>query len=191
MTTDSKIQDNHVVEINYTLTDGHDQLIDSSDKAGAPMAYIHGKKNILPRLESELTGKSIGDTFKLDLAAADAYGERQDQMIQSVPKTEFPDADQIQIGTQFQVQTQSGHPIPVTVLKIEEDHFVLDGNHPLAGIDLKFDIEVASIRQATEEELTHGHVHMESGCCGGHGEEAKEEKKEDKDGSGGCCGSCQ
>ena len=170
MTTDLKIQDNHVVEIKYTLTDGHDQLIDSSEKAGAPMAYIHGKQNILPKLESELNGKSIGDTFKLELAAIDAYGERQDEMIQSVPKTEFPDPDQIQIGMQFQVQTQSGHPIAVTVLRMEEDHFVLDGNHPLAGIDLKFDVEVASIRQATEQELSHGHLHMDGGSCG-HGEE--------------------
>lgn len=186
MTTPTTIQDNHVVEVKYTLKDGHDQLIDSSEQAGAPMAYIHGKQNILPKLESELSGKTVGDSFKLELSAADAYGEHQKEMIQAIPKTEFPDADQIQVGMQFQVQTQSGHPIPVTVIKIEDDKIVLDGNHPLAGIDLKFDIEVASIRQATEEELSHGHLHAHGETCGSE----KDEGHKHDDGSDGCCGSC-
>ncbi|OUR97793.1 peptidylprolyl isomerase [Halobacteriovorax marinus] len=160
------VKDNHVVEINYTLKDGEGQLIDSSDQAGGPMVYIHGHENILPKLESELAGKSVGDSFKLELKAEDAYGEYHDQMVQTIPKTEFPDVDKIQVGMQFQVQTESGEPIPVMVKEIQSESIVLDGNHPLAGLDLKFDVEVASIRVATEDEISHGHLHAHGESCG-------------------------
>jgi len=151
------IAKNHVVTMHYTLKDGEGQTIDSS--AGAePLVFIYGLGQIIPGLEKALDGKAKTDKVQVVIPPEEAYGERSDEMIQAVPKTEFQDADQVSVGMQFQVQTDNG-PIGLTVIEVRENEFILDGNHPLAGITLHFDVEITDIREATEEELSHGHVH--------------------------------
>ncbi len=163
--TDLKIADGHVVEFNYTLTDSEGGLIDSSEGHG-PMPYIHGKQNIVPGLEKQMTGKMVGDKFKATVLPAEGYGERLENMVQKVPKSQFENPENIQVGEQFQVQDQNGHVLVVQVVNVENDNVVLDGNHPLAGVTLHFDIEIKSIRVATEKELSHGHIHSHGEGCG-------------------------
>lgn len=159
-----KIQNDHVVEINYTLKTDGGETIDTSD-TGGPLCYLHGKQNIIPGLENALTGKELKDKVSVRVEPKEAYGEREEQLIQKIDKDQFPNFDEMKIGQQLQVQTESGHPLIVTVIEKEEDGLTLDGNHPLAGINLNFDVEVVSIREATKEELTHGHVHGEGSDC--------------------------
>jgi FKBP-type peptidyl-prolyl cis-trans isomerase SlyD len=162
----TSVQDNHVIEIHYTLQDSNGKIIDSSEQAG-PLSYIQGMKNILPALESVITGKCIGDKFSVEIPSSNAYGTRDPEMVKSVPKAEFSNIEEVEIGMHFQVQAPSGKPMMVVVVGMEEDTVIMDGNHPFVDVDLKFDVEVASIRAATEEELAHGHVHT-AGACGSH-----------------------
>ncbi len=151
-----------VVHIHYTLTNDDGEVLDTSEHHG-PLAYIHGAGNIIPGLESALTGRIVGDKFQVSIAPEDAYGPRDDDLIQSVPKSAFQGVDEILPGMQFQAQSPEGLQL-LTVLGVDEDEVILDGNHPMAGITLTFDVEVANIRDATTEELDHGHVHG----AGGH-----------------------
>ena len=162
-----KIADKHVVEFNYTLTDNDGNVIDTSEGRG-PLPYIHGMKNIVPGLEKELTGKNVGDKLKVKVTPAEGYGERNDQMVQAVPRDQFGDVDKVDIVMNFQVQDQNGQGLIVTVVELRDDEVVLDGNHPLAGVDLNFDVEIMSIREATEQELSHGHIHEAGESCGDH-----------------------
>ena len=148
--------------IHYTLTNDEGDLLDSS-KDQDPLAYLHGFGNIIPGLEKALTGRSIGDTFKIEIAPEDGYGVRDNEMVQSVPRSAFEGVDDIEPGMQFQAQSPDGIQL-VTVIDIDGDEVILDGNHPMAGITLHFDVEVTDIREATREELEHGHVHG----AGGH-----------------------
>ena len=150
------------VMIHYTLTNDEGDLLDSS-KDQDPLAYLHGFGNIIPGLEKALTGRSIGDTFKIEIAPEDGYGVRDNEMVQSVPRSAFEGVDDIEPGMQFQAQSPDGLQL-VTVIDIDGDEVILDGNHPMAGITLHFDVEVTDIREATREELEHGHVHG----AGGH-----------------------
>ncbi len=160
-----KIQNDHVVEINYTLKTDGGETIDTSD-TGGPLCYLHGKQNIIPGLENALTGKGLNDKISVRVEPKEAYGEREESLIQMIDKSQFPNFDEMTIGQQLQVQTESGHPLIVTVIAKAEEGLTLDGNHPLAGMNLNFDVEVISIREATAEELTHGHVHAEGSSCG-------------------------
>lgn len=160
-----KIQNDHVVEINYTLKTDGGETIDTSD-TGGPLCYLHGKQNIIPGLENALTGKGLNDKISVRVEPKEAYGEREESLIQMIDKSQFPNFDEMTIGQQLQVQTESGHPLIVTVIEKAEEGLTLDGNHPLAGMNLNFDVEVISIREATAEELTHGHVHGEGSSCG-------------------------
>lgn len=162
MSNSDTVKDKLVVEINYTLTDDTGNTLDSS-KDNGPLAYIHGMNNIIPGLENELTGKKVGDKLSVKVAAKEGYGERREDMVQTVSKADFETPDELEIGMQFQVQTEDGHGLIATVIKMEGDTIVLDGNHPLAGMNLNFDVEVVGIREATQQELSHGHVHH-----GGH-----------------------
>jgi FKBP-type peptidyl-prolyl cis-trans isomerase SlyD len=159
----TQIADNTVVEFHYTLTDNSGKTLDSS-QGRSPLAYIQGKQNIVPGLEKQMNGKAIGEKFTANVPAAEAYGPYYEGMVQSVDKAQFEGIENLQIGMQFQVQTEQG-ALVVAVKEIKEDQVVLDGNHPLAGVDLIFDVEVISVREATEEELAHGHLHMGAGCC--------------------------
>ena len=157
-----QIANDKVVMIHYTLTNDEGDLLDSS-KDQDPLAYLHGFGNIIPGLEKALTGRSIGDTFKIEIAPEDGYGVRDNEMVQSVPRSAFEGVDDIEPGMQFQAQSPDGIQL-VTVIDIDGDEVILDGNHPMAGITLHFDVEVNDIREATREELEHGHVHG----AGGH-----------------------
>ena len=155
------IANNHVVSFHYTLTNAEGETLDQSQ--GEPLAYLHGASNIIPGLEKALTGKTVGEKFKITIPAVEAYGEYNPELVQEVPAQMFQGVDNIQAGMQFQAQTDDGVQI-VTVKAVEGDNIVVDANFPLAGQDLTFDVEITEIRDASEEELEHGHVHG----AGGH-----------------------
>lgn len=175
------VEKDRVVSIDYTLRDNNGNLIDSSEGSD-PLEYLHGNGNIIPGLEKELAGKKAGDKLICSIAAADAYGERDDSLIFKVNKSEFEGAD-VEVGMQFEAHGEDGAQI-VTVVGIEGDEVTIDANHPLAGETLNFDVKVVDVREATPEELEHGHVH--GGCdCGCEGD------CEDGEGEGSCgCGHC-
>lgn len=156
-----KISKNQVVSIDYTLKDDKGNVIDSSE-GHAPLLYIQGIGNIIPGLEKALEGKVVGDKLQVRIAPEEAYGNRDLGLIQQVPLEHFESPETLQLGMQFEVETQEGHLV-VTVVKIEKDVITVDGNHPLAGVPLNFDVHVKEIRQATDEELQHGHAHGPGG----------------------------
>ena len=157
-----KIQKNSAVSFHYSLTDDHGSSIDSSE-GKEPLAYLHGADNIIPGLEKALEGKSAGDSLTVAVAAAEGYGEVQKELIQEVPSSAFQGVDSIEVGMQFEAQTGQGGTVPVTVTAVTEDTVTVDGNHPLAGKNLNFDVSIEEVRDATEEELEHGHVHGPGG----------------------------
>ncbi|WP_410472551.1 peptidylprolyl isomerase [Faucicola mancuniensis] len=159
MTTIAK---DSVVYFNYTLKDDEGNVLDQSQ--GQPLAYLHGYGNIIPGLEKQLLDKKVGDKFTTSIAPEEAYGEYSDEYVQEVPKANFQGVDNIEAGMQFQSQTDDGHVMLVTVRDVQDDIVIVDANHPLAGKTLHFDVEVVEIREATAEELAHGHVHG----AGGH-----------------------
>ncbi|NQY26431.1 MAG: peptidylprolyl isomerase [Piscirickettsiaceae bacterium] len=156
-----KIAENTVVVIDYTLTDNDGEVIDSSKGAG-PLAYLQGMGNIIPGLEAALLGKEAGDEVKASIEPKDAYGERVEDMKQEVPKELFGGIDNIELGMQFESESDDG-PVMVTVVEMGEEMITVDGNHPLAGIHLNFDVKIREVREASKEELEHGHVHGEGG----------------------------
>lgn len=155
------IAQDKVVLIHYTLTNDAGETIDSSS-GGDPLAFIHGQGNIIPGLEKALEGKQAGDKLNVKVDPAEGYGVRDDALIQQVPKRQFGGAN-VQPGMQFHAQTSQGHARVVTVVRIQGDMVTVDGNHPLAGENLNFDVEVTEVRDATQEELEHGHVHGPGG----------------------------
>lgn len=157
-----QIANDVVALIEYTLTDDQGNVIDSS-VGGEPLAYLHGAGNIIPGLESALEGKKVGDSLKVSVAPAEGYGEKDDSLLQVVPRSMFRGVDQIEVGMQFHAQTDYGMQV-ITVAKVEGDNVTVDGNHPLAGQNLNFDVKVVEVRAASAEELEHGHVHG----AGGH-----------------------
>ena len=156
------ITGDQVVSIHYTLRDEAGAIIDRSAE-GDPLAYLHGHGNLIPGLERELTGKSAGDRLEVRIAPADGYGEYDRQLVQQVPRRSLKGIANVQVGMRLQAQTPEG-PRAVTVTHLSGDMVTLDGNHPLAGQTLHFQVEVAAVRAATAEELAHGHVHG----AGGH-----------------------
>lgn len=151
-----EITDGRVATIHYTLTDGSGQLIDKS-APDSPLSYLHGAGNIVPGLESALAGKRVGDNVSAEVPPEQGYGPRHEGMVQDVPRSAFPDIDAVQPGMQFEARTERG-PLLVTVTAIGSEHVTVDGNHPLAGKTLHFEVEVAGVREATEEESNQGHV---------------------------------
>jgi len=156
-----QIGDHKVVTLHYTLTDNEGTVIDKSDDGS--FAYLHGASNIIPGLENALTGKTAGDELTVSVSPEDAYGVRDESMLQQVPKSMFEDDSQIAVGTQFHAQGPNGEMLVVTVMEVQDEHVVVDGNHPLAGVDLNFDVKVVDVRDASEEEVEHGHVHSPGG----------------------------
>lgn len=155
------IANDHVVKFHYTLTNGEGQTLDKSDET-SPLTYLHGAGNIIPGLENALTGKTAGEKLTVNVPAAEGYGEYHAELVQEVPRAMFQGVDNIQEGMQFQAQTDDGFQF-VVVKSVEDDNVIIDGNHPLAGQDLTFEVEIVEIRAATQEELDHGHVHGEGG----------------------------
>ncbi|MCL4153429.1 UNVERIFIED_CONTAM: hypothetical protein GTU68_054404 [Idotea baltica] len=156
-----KVAENAVVVIDYTLKDNAGEVIDSSEGAG-PLAYLHGAGNIVEGLEEALEGKEAGAEVQASIEPSKAYGERHEDMKQEVPKELFGGVENIEAGMQFQSETDQG-PVLVTVVEVTDDVVTVDGNHPLAGVALNFDVKIREVREATAEELEHGHVHGEGG----------------------------
>ena len=157
------IENNKVASINYTLTNDAGETLDTSI-GKEPLNYIQGHQNIIPGLEKALEGKSVGEKLTVTVPPEEAYGTSSPASIQTVSKEVFQGVDNIDLGMQFQAQGEGGQPIIVTVTKVEDDQVTIDGNHPLADQTLTFDVEIKEVRDATEEELEHGHVHG----IGGH-----------------------
>jgi FKBP-type peptidyl-prolyl cis-trans isomerase SlyD len=148
------IAPDQVVSIHYTLTDDAGEVIDAS-AAGTPLAYLHGHGNLISGLERELTGKNAGDRLRVRIAAADGYGEYDSALVQRVPRRALKGIADVKLG--MRLRTQGARA--VTVTQILGDMVTLDGNHPLAGKNLNFEVEVATVRAASAAELAHGHVH--------------------------------
>ena len=155
------IQDKKVVSFHYTLTnqDG-EQMETTRDKE--PMTYLHGAQNIIPGLESAMAGKSVGDEFQVTLEPADAYGEKKEANIQRISSKHFRFPKKLKPGQIVGLQTRKG-PVQVTIVKVGRFNVDVDSNHPLAGQALTFDVEVSTVRDATEEEISHGHAHGPGG----------------------------
>ena len=151
-----EIADRRVATIHYTLTNDAGEVIDKS-AAEAPLSFLQGAGNIIPGLEQALVGRKAGDTLTVDVAPEKGYGPRHDGLIQTVPRDAFQGVDSVQPGMQFEARTAQG-PLLVTVTKVEPEEVTVDGNHPLAGQNLHFAVEVADVREASEEELNQGHV---------------------------------
>ena len=156
-----KIEQDKVAQIEYTLKDHNGEVMDASN--GQPLAYLHGHHNLIPGLEKELTGKAVGDKFTVTVEAAEAYGEINPGLIQQVPSNLFQGVETLEVGMRFEAQSDQGVQ-SVEIKAIDGDQVTVDANHPLAGHDLTFDIEVVGIRDAAAEELEHGHAHG----AGGH-----------------------
>lgn len=150
-----------VASFHYTLSNEQGEQIESS-RERQPMTYLHGARNIIPGLEQALTGKAAGEQFQVTIAPADAYGERRSDRVQRIPAKHFRDAKHLQPGQMVTIQTRGG-PIQATVVKVGRFNVDVDTNHPLAGQTLTFDVEVTAVRDATKEEISHGHVHGPGG----------------------------
>lgn len=148
-----------VVHIHYTLKNAAGELLDKSS-SGEPLGYLHGGGNIIPGLEDALAGKAAGDALSVEVAPEQGYGARDESLVQDVPRGAFEGVDAIEPGMRFQAESEQGARI-IEVVAVAEDVVTVDGNHPLAGETLHFDVEVATVRDATAEELAHGHVHPE------------------------------
>jgi FKBP-type peptidyl-prolyl cis-trans isomerase SlyD len=155
------IHKDSVVTFNYTLKDDAGDVLDSS-APGEPLAYLHGHGNLVPGLEREMEGRSGGDKLSVKVSPADGYGELSKDLIQKVPRRSLKGIAKITVGMRLHAQTAQG-PRAVTVTNVTGDMVTIDGNHPLAGQNLNFDIEIVDVRDATEEELAHGHVHGPGG----------------------------
>jgi FKBP-type peptidyl-prolyl cis-trans isomerase SlyD len=153
---------NKVALIHYTLKNPDGEVLDSSE-GQEPLAYLHGFMNLVPGLEKALEGKQVGDKFNIVISAEEGYGEFDAELVQELPKSMFGGVDDIEVGMEFHAETPNGMQV-VEVIDVDEDTVTIDGNHPLAGIDLHFDVEITAIREATAEELQHGHVHAAGGC---------------------------
>lgn len=163
-----QITKHKVVAIDYTLKDDAGEVVDSSENQ-QPLSYVHGVGSLIPGLERALEGKSAGDQIQVTIAPADGYGEWDEDLCQEVPRKEFDDVDDLQVGMQFRVQAEGGFLV-LTVTNVGDETVTVDGNHALAGETLHFDVAVRDVRDATDEEIEHGHIHGGHGCDhGGHG----------------------
>ncbi|MEM7359442.1 MAG: peptidylprolyl isomerase [Pseudomonadota bacterium] len=156
------IKQNSVVTMHYELKDANGEVLDSS-KGQDPLVYLHGASNIIIGLEEQLEGKTVGDNVSATVAPEKAYGMPVDALVQQVPTSAFgEEIDKVEVGMRFQAETEQG-PVPVVVTAIENDMVTVDGNHPLAGKELHFECSISEVRDATEEEIAHGHVHGPGG----------------------------
>lgn len=155
------VADNLVVLFKYVLTDSEGIEIDASGDDAMP--YLHGGENIVPGLEREMTGKKVGDKFDVVVAPSDGYGEYQEGGAQQVPRDAFPEGVEIEVGMPFMLEAPDGSLITIWITDVDDETIEFDANHPLAGEELHFSIEITRIREATEDELSHGHPHGPEG----------------------------
>ena len=154
-------EDRKVVDFHYILTNERGETVESSRERD-PMSYLHGANNIIPGLEQAMNGRAAGDTFEVTVQPADAYGERQEANVQRIPLKRLGKIPRPRPGQILGLQTQQG-PVQVTVIKVGRFNVDVDANHPLAGQALTFDVEIVGVRDATEEEISHGHAHGPGG----------------------------
>ncbi|MGI2067202.1 peptidylprolyl isomerase [Shewanella sp. MF08487] len=172
-----KITQHSAVTIHYRLSDEEGRLLEDSFDS-EPMLYLHGTENLIPGLEAALDGKTKGEKLDVTISAEEAYGPYHDGLRQAVPLEAFGDIEDIVPGMRFIAETEMGQR-PVQVMEVKDDVVIVDGNHPLAGQALNFSVEIIDVREASAEEISHGHIHAKGGC-GSHGH--------DHDHGGGCCG---
>ncbi len=151
-----------VVAIDYTLKDSDGQILDQSE-AGQPLSYLHGAGMIIEGLEAALEGKVADDEVQVIVEPSDGYGEFEEELRQQVPRSEFADIEDLAVGMQFRVNAEDDEFLVVTVVDVNDEEVTVDGNHQLAGVTLHFDVKVREIRDATEEEIEHGHPHGPGG----------------------------
>jgi FKBP-type peptidyl-prolyl cis-trans isomerase SlyD len=155
------IADKKVVHIDYTLRNDGGDVVDSSE--GEPLAYLHGSGQIVPGLEKALSGLQAGDTKDVIVEPTEGYGDRDPEGVFGIPRSAFPDSAELEVGSSFVGEDDEGNSLPVRVVAFEGDNVVVDANHPLAGQRLHFHVDVRSVRDATAEELEHGHPHEGGG----------------------------
>jgi FKBP-type peptidyl-prolyl cis-trans isomerase SlyD len=153
---------NKAVSIDYTLTNDAGEVIDSSS-GGAPLVYLHGAANIIPGLEKALEGKQAGDELEVAIEPEDAYGEYLAELVSTLNRSLFEGVDELEVGMQFHASAPDGQMQIVTIRDIDGDDVTVDGNHPLAGQRLNFKVKVIDVRDASEEEIAHRHIHGEGG----------------------------
>lgn len=159
------ITKNSAVSMHYTVSSVDGVEIDSS-RDGQPLSFIQGSQFLIPGLEDALEGKAVGDQFEVTVNADQGYGPRHDTLVQAVPREMFNDME-VEVGMTFRATADEGEQ-SVTVIDVNDEEVTVDGNHPLAGVDLHFAVEIMSVREATAEEVLHGHVHGEGGCGHSH-----------------------
>ncbi|AWX14047.1 peptidylprolyl isomerase [Mergibacter septicus] len=186
-----KVAKNTVVGIAYQVRNQDGVLVDEAP-ANQPLEFLQGHNNLISGLEKALEGKEVGEKFEVRVQPEEGYGEYNENLVQRVQKDIFVGVDELVEGMRFIADTDAG-PLPVIITKIEAEEVVVDGNHMLAGQELHFTVEVISIREATAEEIAHGHLHHAGGCgchhheedghqccCGGHHDHGDKHE--------GCCG---
>jgi len=157
-----KVEENKIVVFHYTVSEGGEKVESSHDR-GEPLAFLVGKGSLIPGLEKALTGREANEKFSVDIAPSEAYGERRDDFTQRVPKKYFRDPDHLKPGQLEVLSVSGGGQRQVTVMKVGSSVVDVDLNHPLAGKTLTFDVEIVDVRDATAEELAHGHAHGPAG----------------------------
>ncbi|SIO17552.1 peptidylprolyl isomerase [Salinivibrio sp. ES.052] len=159
-----KIAKDVVVSLAYQVKNEDGALVDEST-AQEPLQYLHGHRNLIVGLEKALEGREKGESFEVTVGPDEAYGDYQEAMVQRVPANVFQGVDQVEVGMRFMAETDQGQ-IPVEVTEVEGDEVVVDANHMLAGQTLSFSVDITDVREATEEELSHGHIHQDGEECG-------------------------
>lgn len=155
------IENRKVVSFHYTLSNDKGEKLESSE-GGEPIVYLHGYRNIVPGLENAMTGREAGDSFEVTVEPKDAYGERNPNATQRLSAKLFPNPKKLSPGQMVELQTKQG-PMQAVVVKVGRFNIDVDANHPLAGQSLTFNVEITDIRDATQEEIDHGHVHGKGG----------------------------
>lgn len=153
-----KIANGCVVAMDYTLKTEDGSLIDTSE-GDEPMWYLHGSGQIVPGLEAALEGRAAGDKLEAVVKPEDGYGLRQNDRVLTVPRSRLPDSPEPEVGMQLEAQGRRGEQVVLWVTEVKGDEVTLDGNHPLAGQTLYFEIEVKHVREASDDEKHHGHAH--------------------------------
>lgn len=152
-----QVQENAIVGIHYTLKNDAGETLDSSE-GREPLQYLHGSGGIIKGLESALEGKEAGEQLEVTIEPEEGYGPHRDELVQDVPRSAFDQVGDIEVGMTFQAQTDAG-PVPIRVADIKDDTVTVDGNHALAGERLHFSVSVEEVREATQQEIDHGHAH--------------------------------
>jgi FKBP-type peptidyl-prolyl cis-trans isomerase SlyD len=156
------LEENKVVSISYTLKDENGEMLDVATKE-QPFVFLSGQNQILPNLEKKISKMVIGSQQKVILSPEEGYGEYRDEAVREVKRSDFPDKIELEVGQRFMADLGEGQQRPFFVKEVSDNEVTIDFNHPLAGITLEFNLELLDIRDATDEEIMHGHVHGPGG----------------------------